>query len=147
MSDGVPILTSADPAALRAATDEVSYSGESAYVQLVRHVWVSGAEGSRTVVALAAPTVTLAHTAPVATAASGVLLAANPLRTYGLLQNIGTVAVDITFGAAAAVSQGIRLQANGGSYEFSQAMGNLDTAIINGITATGTASVLVTEGA
>lgn len=35
------------------ATDQVTYSGDTADVQLVRPVWVSGAEGSRTVLDLA----------------------------------------------------------------------------------------------
>lgn len=88
---------------------------------------------------------TPAHTAPTATNASGAMLAANTGRKAALLQNIGTVDVFIKLGATAVASQGILLQANGGSFNMSDMMGNLDAAVINGITASGSAVVLVTE--
>lgn len=47
MADNVPLNPGAGPK--RAATDEVTYSGETADVQLVRIVDVAGAEGSKTV--------------------------------------------------------------------------------------------------
>lgn len=46
MSDNVPLPAAAG----NAATDDVTYSGDSAQVQLVRLVGVAGAEGSKTVV-------------------------------------------------------------------------------------------------
>lgn len=90
--------------------------------------------------------ITYTHTQPTATNTTGAMLASNTARRYALLQNIGTVDVDIKIGAAAVASQGIRLTANGGSFEMGAVFGNLSTAAINGITASGTAVVLVTEG-
>ncbi|KKL62788.1 hypothetical protein LCGC14_2181660, partial [marine sediment metagenome] len=43
-------------------------------------------------------------------------------------------------------SEGIRVNANGGSYEISRTVGNLFTGAINGILVSGTATLLVTEG-
>lgn len=245
MADNTPIVTSSDPAARKAAADQVTYSGDTADVQLVKIVTVSGAEGSKTttdvaftdtspligVVTETAPatdtassglngrlqriaqrltsliallpaalgsgggmkvdgsgtalpvsiatapvlvagsavigkvgidqttpgttnavevvqaTMTMTHSVGSATSTTSAMLASNASRKYALLQNIGSVDVDIKLNASAVAAQGIRLQANGGSYEMSRAFGNLDTRAINGITASGTASVLVTEGA
>ncbi len=88
---------------------------------------------------------TPAHTAPTATNATSAMLAAASGRLAALLQNSGSVDVYIKLGAAAVASQGILLQANGGSFAMSDMLGNLDTAAINGITASGSATVLVTE--
>jgi hypothetical protein len=85
------------------------------------------------------------HTNPTATNATSAMLAANAARKAALLTNIGSVDVFIKLGAAAVASQGIYLQANGGSFSMSDMLGNLDNAAINGITASGTAVVLVTE--
>jgi hypothetical protein len=57
MADNVPLTTNA---ALRAATDEVTYSGDTANVQLVRVVDVTGAEGSKTVTSIS-PSVDYTH--------------------------------------------------------------------------------------
>ncbi len=89
---------------------------------------------------------TYAHTQPSATTTSGDMLGANASRKYALLTNIGSVDVYIKINAAAVVSQGILLQAYGGTYEISPANNNFTTAVIRGITASGTATVLVAEG-
>ena len=86
------------------------------------------------------------HTAVTATVASGEVLAANKHREYVLLVNDGAVDVYIKIGAAAVVNEGIRLNANGGSYEMSRAFGNLFVGAINAIVGSSTAVVLVTEG-
>ena len=91
-------------------------------------------------------TVTMAHTTATATGTTSAMLASNANRKYALLQNDGSVDVYIKLNAAAVASQGIRLLANGGSYEMSLAFGNLDTRAVNGITASGSAVVLVVEG-
>lgn len=52
MADNTTIVTSLDPAAVKVADDEVSYSGDVAKVQLVQLAVVSGAEGSRTLTKL-----------------------------------------------------------------------------------------------
>lgn len=89
---------------------------------------------------------TMTHTVGSATTSSSAMLAANANRKYALLQNIGSVDVYIKIAATAVASQGILLAANGGSFELGQAYGNLATGAINGITASGSASVLATEG-
>lgn len=91
-------------------------------------------------------TVTMTHTVGTATSTTSAMLAANTSRRYALLVNDGGVDVYLKIGVAAAANQGIRLTPNGGSYEMSPAFGNLATGAINGITVSGTASVLVTEG-
>lgn len=91
------------------------------------------------------PPVTYAHTVATANTGSTVMLAANASRKYALLQNDGSVPVYIKVGAAAVASQGIRLDP-GGSFEMSGFFGNLATGAINGITASGTAVVMATEG-
>lgn len=85
------------------------------------------------------------HTAPSATTTSGAMLAANTNRKAALLINIGTVDVFINLGGTAVANTGILLQSNGGSFSMSDMLGNLDNAVINGITASGTATVIVTE--
>lgn len=94
----------------------------------------------------ASAVLTMTHTTATATVTTSEMLATSASRKYALIQNIGTVDVDIKIGAAAVASQGIRLLANGGSYEMSVAQGNLATGAINGITASGSATVLVTQG-
>jgi hypothetical protein len=86
------------------------------------------------------------HTAPTAGVATGELLAANANRLYALLVNDSDTIVYIKLGAAAVVNQGIRLNANGGSYEMSKKLGNLYTGAINGISGIAGKVVLVTEG-
>jgi hypothetical protein len=88
---------------------------------------------------------TPAHTAPTATNTTSAMLAAAATRKAALLINIGSVDVFINLGAAAVANTGILLQANGGSFSMSDMLGNLDTAAINGITASGSAVVLVTQ--
>jgi hypothetical protein len=86
------------------------------------------------------------HSTATATTTTGAMLASNGSRKYALLVNDGSVDVYLKIGASAVANQGIRLLANGGNYEISAALGNLFTGAINGITATGSATVLVTEG-
>jgi len=92
------------------------------------------------------PINTPTHTAPTATVTSGELLAAG-VRQYVLLVNDGSVDVWLKLGATAVAHQGILLAANGGFYELSPVHGNMYHGAINGITASGTAVVLVTVGA
>jgi hypothetical protein len=49
MADNAAVLSDATTELFKAATDEVPYSGQTAHVQLVRLVHVSGAEGSKVV--------------------------------------------------------------------------------------------------
>ena len=93
--------------------------------------------------AYASPT----HTAPVVTTDSGTVLAANASRKYALLINDSDAVIYLALGTAAALNQGIRLNANGGSYEMSAAGGNLYTGAVYAIHgSTGDKVVLATEG-
>jgi 3-deoxy-D-arabino-heptulosonate 7-phosphate (DAHP) synthase len=93
---------------------------------------------------------TVTHTAAtVAAAQSAVVLAANTARKYALFINDSDAVVYLKIGAAAVSSQGIRLNANGGSYEMSFKNGNLHTGAVNGIAVTGAVGdkvLLVAEG-
>ena len=68
-------------------------------------------------------------------------------RKYALIQNDSAQIVYINIGQAALMNNGIRLAANGGFFEMSPHFGNLSQEVINGISATGSAVVLLTEAA
>ena len=90
---------------------------------------------------------TVTHTVVNATTVSGAALAANVNRKYALLINDSDTVLYIKIGATAVVNQGIRLNANGGSYEISHAVGNLNTGVVNVIHAgIGNKVILVAEG-
>lgn len=86
------------------------------------------------------------HSAPTAGVATGALLAANASRLYALFVNDSDTTVYLALGTNAAANTGIRLNANGGSYEMSAALGNLYTGAVNGISGIAGKVVLVTEG-
>lgn len=90
---------------------------------------------------------TATHSAPTldATPASTLVVAANPNRSYLCIINDSAVVVYLAFGPAATANSGIRLNANGGSYEMSGQ--NVWRGVVNGIASSATAAVmLVTEG-
>jgi hypothetical protein len=90
---------------------------------------------------------TVTHSVATVTTATGAALAANVNRKYALLVNDSDTVIYIKIGANAVANQGIRLNANGGSYEMSNALGNLNTGAINAIHAgSGNKTLLVTEG-
>jgi len=66
-------------------------------------------------------------------AATEVLTAADTDRRYWGVTNNGSNRVSLGFGAAAVLDSGITLQPNGGSFEMSEAQGNLFTGAINAI--------------
>ncbi len=80
-----------------------------------------------------------------ATPLSTLVLAANRNRAYALFVNDSSIIQYLSFGPSAAVNSGIRLNANGGTYEME---GNtLWRGVVNGILASaGTGKILVTEG-
>ena len=90
--------------------------------------------------------VIMAHTTASMTSTTGAVLAVNQDRKYALIGNDGSVDVYLNLGGTAVAHQGIRVNANGGSYEISREHGNLTPVVINGITVSGTATALVTEG-
>ncbi len=86
------------------------------------------------------------HTEGSATSTTSVALAANESRMYAMFQNDGDITVYLRLGEAAIVNEGIRINANGGSYEISDRLGNLYQGAVNCIAASGTTVVLVLEG-
>ncbi len=83
-------------------------------------------------------------TVPVGTG-STLVLAANTAAVYRLLMNDSDTVVYMMLGAAAVVGHGIRLNANGGSYEMAGLLGNMYTGAIYAIPATGTKNILAVE--
>lgn len=75
------------------------------------------------------------------------VIAANPARKYVLLINDSDAVMYLKIGGNGELYKGIRLNANGGSFEMSNSLGNLDTRVINAIHGSaGTKNLLVTEG-
>ena len=72
------------------------------------------------------------------------VLAANLNRQYVALKNVSDTQISLKIDAAAVVEDGTVLEA-GESYEMSEAIGNLVTGAINGITASGTKVIAVYE--
>lgn len=92
-------------------------------------------------------TTEITHRAPVTvTTASTQILAAFADRTYGLIVNDGAVDIYIKLGGTAVAHEGILVKADGGSYEWGHDFGNGYQGVVNGITASGSAVVLPTEG-
>ena len=89
-------------------------------------------------------TVLYTHTTASMSTTSAAVLAVNGNRKYALVQNNGPATVWLKIGATAVANEGIRLDM-GGSFEMAPHSGNLDTRAINGITADGAATMLVTE--
>tara|TARA_Y100000296_G_C5078000_1_gene208372 strand:- start:78 stop:419 length:342 start_codon:yes stop_codon:yes gene_type:complete len=77
-----------------------------------------------------------------------VVSAAKPSRNYLLMVNDSTEDMFVNINGAAAVdAEGIRINANGGSFEMSQKNGNLTAMGVQAITASGSMVMLVTESA
>ena len=79
--------------------------------------------------------------------ASAEAVAANTSRRYLLLVNTSSNVISLGFGSNAAVlHSGITLNANGGSYEISEAAGNLTTQAINAIAGAAGSNLSIQEG-
>lgn len=76
------------------------------------------------------------------------VLTANPNRQYLLIINDSDTVIYLNLGGASTPNQGVRLNANGGSYEMSAQTGNLYRGAVNASAAGGAADklLLVTEG-
>ena len=85
------------------------------------------------------------HAAISCTSSTGEALAENGGRVSALFVNDGTSTIWIAINQAAVANEGIRLNANGGSYYITDADGNLDRDAVNCITASATVILLVTE--
>ena len=77
---------------------------------------------------------------------STLALPVNTERKYVLFINDSDAVIYIKLGSAAVVSEGIRINANGGSYEMSNALGNLFTGEIYAISDVAGKYLLVNEG-
>ena len=77
-------------------------------------------------------------------ATSTVVLAANADREYACLVNDSDEAIYLGLGQAAGLNAGVRLNANGGSYEITT-FGNRFTGSINAICASGGKNLTYTE--
>jgi phage gp45-like len=91
------------------------------------------------------PGITPTHTAVTVGNTSTAVAVANPHRKYLLLVNDSDEVIYIKLGAAAVLNQGIRINASGGSYEMTVQAGNLYVGAINGICASGSKIMLVTD--
>ena len=72
-------------------------------------------------------------------------LAAGEARLGALIVNDSTQTVWLRIGETAVANEGIRLNANGGSYTMAEVYENLDSEAVNCIVASGTGTVLVVE--
>jgi hypothetical protein len=68
---------------------------------------------------------------------SNLVVAANPDREYLIIINNSDTVCYLAFGQAAVANYGVRLTASGGAYEMSRLLGNLTTAAVYSINATG----------
>ena len=71
------------------------------------------------------------------------ILVANAARLYAIIVNNSSSSVYLALGVDAVLNKGIRINANGGSYEIKS--DNLFIGAINGISAAGGKNVVVTE--
>jgi len=90
--------------------------------------------------------ITMSHSVAIADVAYGVALAANPNRKYALIINDSDTTIYIAIGTSAILNTGIRLNANGGSFEMTAKHGNLDVRVINCICSVATKKLIITEG-
>lgn len=88
------------------------------------------------------------HTVVEVTAESTLVLSDNPHRRYVCIVNDSNETIYLTLNSEAVLHEGVRLNANGGSYEISQQIGNVYFGSIYAIHAEeGNKRLLVTEGA
>lgn len=85
------------------------------------------------------------HTTTTCANTSTEMLDAEPGRTAALFVNDSTQVIWIKVNEDAVANEGIRLNANGGSYYVSDHEGNLDLEAVDCIVASGTGLMLVTE--
>jgi len=132
--------------------DEITWvyvdQGDGTYAERVALVANAGVEiGDVAVASVNGAYATPTHSVVAVAAATSVALAANANRKYALLINDSDTTIYVKLGAAAVANQGVRLNANGGSYEMSNLSGNLYIGAINAIHGgTGNKVLLVTEG-
>ena len=75
--------------------------------------------------------VTVTHTAVNVTTSSGEVIAAKTKRGFLLIVNDSDTDIYCKVGAAAVMNEGIRINANGGSFEMGRGLRNIDTRAVN----------------
>jgi hypothetical protein len=90
--------------------------------------------------------ITITHTEVTALASSTAVLSANRDRKYALFVNDSDTTMYLFLGATAELNKGIRLNANGGSYEMTIGQGNVYKGAIKVICSATPKTLLVTEG-
>ena len=88
---------------------------------------------------------TVVHTELLVTGTTQAALALNHERVYAMFQNDSDLTIYLRLGEDAIDTQGIRLNANGGSYEISDRLGNLFAGAVNAIAAGGSNNLLILE--
>ena len=88
---------------------------------------------------------TASHSAVTVGSSSTSALALNANRKAALFINDSDELMYLNIGGTAAANTGIRLEASGGKYEMSQELGNLSTAAVTSICASGSKNLIVTE--
>lgn len=93
------------------------------------------------------PQVNVSHSTVAVAITSTQVATANSARGFLLIVNDSDTSIYCKVGVAAVVNEGIRINANGGSFEMSRSIRNLDIRAVNCIHGgTGTKTALVTEG-
>ena len=77
---------------------------------------------------------------------STAVLSANATRRYALIVNDSDTVIYLSLGGTAVANTGIRLNANGGSYEMSPGLGNVYQGAITAICSATPKTLLVMEG-
>ena len=77
------------------------------------------------------------------TSTSGPILAFNSGRKYAVIVNDSDADIYLALGVTAVVNKGILIKAAGGSYEINA--DNMFRGVVNGVTASGSKNVTVTE--
>lgn len=79
------------------------------------------------------------------TGTSQAALVLNHERVYAMFQNDSDLTIYLRLGETAIANEGIRLNANGGSYEISDRLGNLFDGAVNAIASGGSNNLLILE--
>ena len=89
---------------------------------------------------------TATHTEASIGTGTTLVLALNEARVYALFVNDSDTTIYLRFGEDAVLNEGIRVNANGGSFEMTQQQGNLYSGVVNGISSAGSKNLTVLEG-
>jgi hypothetical protein len=88
----------------------------------------------------------ITHTEVTALTSSTAVLSGNTHRKYALFVNDSDTTMYLFLGATAVLNKGIRLNANGGSYEMTIGQGNVYQGVVKVICSATPKTLLVAEG-